>query len=56
MATFLGLCIAGGLGYLVATDANKRGMNGAAWGICTFLIAILTIPAYLIVRKPLKQS
>jgi zinc-ribbon domain len=37
----------------VASDANKRGMNGIAWGIGVFLLCIVFLPIYLIVRKPL---
>ena len=49
-----------GIGFLVAlliaiwvaTDANKRGMNGAAWAIGVFFLCIIFLPIYLIVRKP----
>ncbi len=37
----------------VASDANKRGMNGVLWGIGVFLLCIVFLPIYLIVRKPL---
>jgi len=37
----------------VATDANKRGMNGVAWAIGVFFLCIIFLPIYLIVRKPL---
>jgi hypothetical protein len=37
----------------VATDANKRGMNGVLWAIGVFLLCIVFLPVYLIVRKPL---
>ena len=37
----------------VATDANKRGMNGVAWAIGVFFLCIVFLPIYLIVRKPL---
>ena len=50
-----------GIGFLidlviaiwVASDANKRGMNGVLWGIGVFLLCIIFLPIYLIVRKPL---
>ena len=37
----------------VANDANKRGMNGVLWAIGVFLLCIIFLPIYLIVRKPL---
>lgn len=37
----------------VASDANKRGMNGVAWAIGVFFLCIVFLPIYLIVRKPL---
>ena len=49
-----GLIIAAIIGVLIAKDANSRGMNGAAWGIFTFLVCIVAVPIYLIVRKPVK--
>ena len=50
-----------GIGFLidlaiaiwVASDANKRGMSGTLWGIGVFLLCIVFLPIYLIVRKPL---
>jgi hypothetical protein len=54
--TFIGLIIAAVVGVLIANDANSRGMNGLGWGIFTFLICIIAIPIYLIVRKPLKSE
>jgi hypothetical protein len=40
----------------VATDANKRGMNGLLWGIGVFLICIIFLPLYLVVRKPVAEE
>jgi hypothetical protein len=48
----VGLVIAAVVGILIARDADARGMNGAGWGIFTFLICIIAIPIYLVVRKP----
>lgn len=48
----VGVVIAAVIGYLVAKDANSRGMNGLVWGICTFLFCIVALPLYLIMRKP----
>lgn len=36
----------------VAWDARRRGMNAAGWAIGTFLLLILFLPLYLILRKP----
>jgi len=51
----VGLIIAAIVGVLIAKDANSRGMNGAGWGIFVFLICIVALPLYLLVRKPLKE-
>ena len=48
----VGTMIAATIAVLIARDANSRGMSGLGWGIFTFLICILAIPIYLIVRKP----
>jgi hypothetical protein len=53
MATIIGLVIVAIIGFFVAQDANKRGMNGPAWGFGIFLLCIIFLPLYLIVRKPL---
>ena len=52
----IGLVIAGIVGYLIAQDANKRGMSGALWGIAVFLLCIVFLPIYLIVRKPIQEE
>ena len=52
MATFVGLCIAAIAGILVGRDAAKRGMSAWGWGIFVFLILIVGLPVYLIVKKP----
>lgn len=56
MEFVVGLIIAAVVGVLIANDANSRGMNGLGWGIFTFLICIIAIPIYVIVRKPLKSE
>ena len=38
---------------LVGVDASKRGMNPIGWGLFVFLICIVGLPMYLIMRKPL---
>jgi hypothetical protein len=50
---FIGFAIVLILAIFVAQDANKRGMSGVGWGIGTFLLCIVFLPLYLIVRKPL---
>jgi len=52
MEILIGTIISGIIAFFIGTDANSRGMNGIAWGIFTFLICIITLPLYLIVRKP----
>lgn len=55
-AAIIGLVIAAVIGVIIGKDANSRGMNGLGWGIFTFLLCIVAIPIYLIVRKPVKNS
>jgi len=31
-------------------------MNGSGWGIFVFLICIVALPIYLVVRKPVKEE
>lgn len=47
---FAGLLIAAMLGLLVGVDANRRfgGAAGVAWGLFTFLLAIVALPCYAI--------
>ena len=52
----MGLCIAAIVGFLVGQDAAKRGMNAWGWGIFVFLIMIVGLPVYLIVKKPYLNS
>jgi len=49
----IGFVIALLIAIWVAQDANKRGMNGVLWAIGVFLVCIIFLPIYLIVRKPL---
>ena len=51
----VGLIINAVVGVLIARDANSRGMNGLGWGIFTFLICIVALPVYLVVRKPREE-
>ena len=52
MEIFIGLIIAAIIGVIIAKDASARGMSGVGWGLFTFLICIVAIPIYLIVRRP----
>ncbi len=47
-AVFILLFISG----WVRKDANSRGMNGMGWSIFVFLILIIGLPTYLLMRKP----
>ena len=44
------------IGVIIAKDANSRGMNGTGWGIFVFLICIIALPLYLVVRKPVQEE
>jgi hypothetical protein len=44
------------IAFLIAQDANQRGMNGVLWGIGVFLLCIVFLPLYLIVRKPILMA
>ena len=46
----LGIIIGAIAGFLVGKDAQKNNMNPWVWGIFTFLILIVGLPVYLIVR------
>jgi hypothetical protein len=48
----VGILIAAAIGFWVYKDARERGMNGVLWGILTFLICIIFLPIYLLIRKP----
>ena len=52
----LGLIIALVVAIIIGKDAASRGMSGIGWGFFTFLICIVSIPIYLIVRKPREQT
>lgn len=47
-----GIIIVGVIAVVIARDANRRGMNGIVWGLGVFLLCIVFLPIYLIVRKP----
>jgi hypothetical protein len=51
----IGLIVAIIVGVLIGKDASSRGMSGFGWGIFTFLLMIIAVPIYLVVRKP-RQS
>jgi hypothetical protein len=52
LPSIIGLLISVGIAMFIAKDAESRGMNGTVWGIFTFLVCIVALPLYLIVRKP----
>ena len=47
----IGLIIGIIAGIYVGKDAKKNNMNPWLWGILTFLILIVGLPAYLIARS-----
>ncbi len=44
------------LAAVVASDANRRGMNGILWGVGVFLLCIVFLPLYLIMRSPAQPT
>jgi len=52
MEWLFGSVIAAIVGILIGRDAASRRMSGVGWGIFTFLVCIIAVPIYLIVRKP----
>ncbi|KAF3984371.1 MAG: hypothetical protein HFP81_02345 [Methylococcales symbiont of Hymedesmia sp. n. MRB-2018] len=44
------------IAVIIGKDASARGMSGLGWGIFTFLICIVAVPIYLIVRKPRQDA
>lgn len=52
MPQLIGVLIALVVAILVGQDATKRGMNAWAWGIGVFLVLIVFLPLYFILRKP----
>jgi hypothetical protein len=51
----IGIIVAAVCGLLVGQDAAKRGMNPWGWGIFVFLICIVGLPMYLVVRQPIQS-
>lgn len=56
IGALFGLIIAVVIAILIGKDAESRGMSGVGWGIFTFLICIVAVPIYLVVRKPRKED
>ena len=52
MEYVFGFIIALVFAIAVGNDASKRGMSSWGWGIGVFLLVILFLPLYFIVRKP----
>ena len=53
MILVLGFIIAMVVAGLVFSDANKRGMNGFGCCVGVFMMMVIFLPIYLIVRKPI---
>ena len=49
---WIGLLIGAICGVIISQDAESRGMNGLGWGVFTFLLFIVAVPMYLVVREP----
>ena len=41
---------------LIGQDANRRGMSSWGWGIFVFIVLIIGLPTYFIVRKPIVEN
>jgi MFS family permease len=52
----IGIIIALVAAILIGQDASKRGMNAWGWGIGVFLLLIVFLPLYFILRKPKVDS
>jgi hypothetical protein len=52
----IGVIIALVIAILIGKDASKRGMNAWGWGIGVFLLLIVFLPLYFIMRKPKVDS
>ena len=50
--TIIGVIVDLAIAIWVYTDAQRRGMNAIGWAIGTFLVCIVFLPLYLIMRKP----
>lgn len=50
---FVGMIIAAVIAAFVASDAAKRGMSPVGWFFGVFLLLIVFLPLYIIVRRPL---
>ena len=53
LIAFLMISIPTVTAIIIARDAKARGMNGVGWGIGVFMVLIVFLPLYLVVRKPL---
>ena len=51
-ASIIGFIIDVLIAIWVYNDAQRRGMNGIGWAIGTFLLCVIFLPLYLIIRKP----
>jgi hypothetical protein len=54
--TLFGFIILLIVSILVGQDAERRGMSGWGWGLFVFLICIVGLPIYLIVRRPIQNN
>jgi MFS family permease len=56
LGQIIGIIIAFICAVLIGKDASSRAMNAWGWGIFTFVIMIIAVPIYLVVRKPRIES
>ncbi|MEM1327416.1 MAG: hypothetical protein AAGI23_15740 [Bacteroidota bacterium] len=55
-SAIIGMTIAAVVAFLVAKDAQQRGMNPGLWALGVFALMIVFLPLYLILRKPKVES
>ena len=48
----ISILIAAAIAFWVYKDASERGMNAVLWAILVFLLCPITLPIYLLTRKP----
>jgi len=56
MITLFGLIFAAIVASFIYKDANQRGMNALGWAMSVFLMMIIFLPVYLIIRDPKQEK
>ena len=56
IAQLIGMAIAAAIAFFVWRDAEENGMNKWGWSIFVFLICIIGLPTYFIVRQQVRRK